>query len=423
MTVAMMKRTAVKSLSRAAGRACRMLGERRVAAVFRDWFSRDPDYSRRLVSACLRTMSPDDPTVIDIQRRRDDSPGRSIALGHICRQLGERRVAEIVSDWFRDDPDEARRLVSAWIGAIPGTVPLDDPTLIEMLRTRSDAWNTPFYSHHVYAEMSGCARRHGSLARRVLEIGPGSSLGVLTCFLAAGAERAAGADIEPLHGDRTAYFAALKRYLAVVEGFRWWRNYAATDNDPSRSYPACWDQVDLADLAARIDYRTPAPSDALPFAAASFDFAYSCAVLEHVDNWDGTIAELSRVLEPGGLTTHEIDLRYHGPSEDRLKLLRWPEQEYLAMTQRYGDGRGIDSILDGSWKGEVYCNRLRLSDWLDLFRNHGFEIREVEPLCIIAEDQIHREEMVPPFNRKSTEDLAVVQVRITARRSGSGSTS
>jgi SAM-dependent methyltransferase len=423
MTVKTMKRTALKSLSRAAGRACRLLGERRAAAVFRDWFSRDPDYARRLVSACLRTLPADDPALIEAHRRNDEFQKRSISIGEVCRQLGQPRVSEMVRDWFRDEPDEARRLVSACLGAVPNAVPLDDATLIDMLRTRSDAQDTPFYSHHVYTEMAGCARRHGSATRRVLEIGPGSSLGALTCFLAAGVERAAGVDIEPFHGDRTAYYAALKRYLAVVEGFRWWRNYAATDSDPGRSYPNSWDRVDLGALAARIDYRTPAPSDSLPFPAGSFDFAYSCAVLEHVENPAGTIAELSRVLEPGGLTTHEIDLRYHGPSSDQLKLLRWDDQEYAAMTERYGEGRGIDSILEGTWRGEVYCNRLRLSDWLDLFRDHGFDVHEVEPLCIIAEDRIRREEMVAPFNGKAMEDLAVVQVRITARRSGEGSAS
>ncbi len=420
MTVTMMKRTALKSLSRAAVRACRLLGERRVAAVFRDWFSKNPDYARSVVSACLRTLPPGDPARIDDSRQRADSPHRPSSPNDARRQLGEQGVAAILDDWIRTEPDEAKRTISACFRAIPHAIPIDDATLIDVLRRRADGQDSPFYSHHIYAEMEGCARRQGNRARRVLEIGPGSSLGALTCFLAGGSERAAAVDIEPLHGDRTAYYEGLKRYLAVVEGFRWWRNYATTDESPNISYPACWDQIDLAALAARIDYRAPALSHSMPFPDASFDFAYSCAVLEHVENPDGTIAELSRVLEPGGLTTHEIDLRYHGPSYDRLKLLRWPEHEYLAMTQRYGDGRGIDSLLDGSWQGEVYCNRLRLSDWLDLFHRYGFEMLEVEPLCTIAEDQIRPQELVPPFNGKSMQDLAVVQVRITARRPAGG---
>jgi 2-polyprenyl-6-hydroxyphenyl methylase/3-demethylubiquinone-9 3-methyltransferase len=49
-----------------------------------------------------------------------------------------------------------------------------------------------------------------------------------------------------------------------------------------------------------IDYRE-ASADALPFAAASFDVVCCCDVLEHVDDVSAVIAEISRVLKPGGI--------------------------------------------------------------------------------------------------------------------------
>ena len=39
---------------------------------------------------------------------------------------------------------------------------------------------------------------------------------------------------------------------------------------------------------------------ALPFADASFDTAVACLVFEHIDDVDGAIAEVARVLAPGG---------------------------------------------------------------------------------------------------------------------------
>ncbi len=43
-----------------------------------------------------------------------------------------------------------------------------------------------------------------------------------------------------------------------------------------------------------------AGATALPFAAASFDAVVACLVFEHIDDADGAIAEVARVLRPGG---------------------------------------------------------------------------------------------------------------------------
>ena len=43
-----------------------------------------------------------------------------------------------------------------------------------------------------------------------------------------------------------------------------------------------------------------APADRLPFAGASFDAVVACLVFEHIDAVDEAIAEVARVLEPGG---------------------------------------------------------------------------------------------------------------------------
>jgi SAM-dependent methyltransferase len=54
-----------------------------------------------------------------------------------------------------------------------------------------------------------------------------------------------------------------------------------------------------SERGGKVDY-VQAASDSLPFAAASFDTVVVCLVFEHVDRLVESIAEISRVLEPGG---------------------------------------------------------------------------------------------------------------------------
>ncbi|HSS50109.1 MAG TPA: bifunctional 2-polyprenyl-6-hydroxyphenol methylase/3-demethylubiquinol 3-O-methyltransferase UbiG [Thermoanaerobaculia bacterium] len=72
-----------------------------------------------------------------------------------------------------------------------------------------------------------------------------------------------------------------------------------TGIDPSeRSIEAARAHARQEGLA--IDYRTGA-GEALPFTDAAFDLVYCCDVLEHVNDVGRVIAEIARVLRPGGL--------------------------------------------------------------------------------------------------------------------------
>jgi 2-polyprenyl-6-hydroxyphenyl methylase/3-demethylubiquinone-9 3-methyltransferase len=54
----------------------------------------------------------------------------------------------------------------------------------------------------------------------------------------------------------------------------------------------------------QISYRV-ARAESLPFAEASFDVVTCCDVLEHVDDLDRTLAEVARVLKPGGIFIYD----------------------------------------------------------------------------------------------------------------------
>jgi SAM-dependent methyltransferase len=61
-----------------------------------------------------------------------------------------------------------------------------------------------------------------------------------------------------------------------------------------------WNQVEVAKERAGGPVYLRSGAASLPFPAASFDVAVACLVFEHIDEVDEAIAEVARVLEPGG---------------------------------------------------------------------------------------------------------------------------
>lgn len=61
-----------------------------------------------------------------------------------------------------------------------------------------------------------------------------------------------------------------------------------------------WNCVSVANERGSGPAYARAGAAALPFADATFDAAVACLVFEHIDDVDGAIAEVARVLAPGG---------------------------------------------------------------------------------------------------------------------------
>ena len=60
-----------------------------------------------------------------------------------------------------------------------------------------------------------------------------------------------------------------------------------------------WDQLAATHGGGAVRY-VRGGAEALPFADGAFDAAVACLVFEHIDDVDHAIAEVARVLEPGG---------------------------------------------------------------------------------------------------------------------------
>ncbi len=291
---------------------------------------------------------------------------------------------------------------------------LKDELLVDVIRARSNENDSVVYAHHVFSEISFLFGKYSPhRPASVLEIGPGVNLGVLFCFLASGIEKAAATDIAHIGQMPISFYRILQDYLACVEGFVWWR-YFTEKRFPHISFPPREKVPVPEELLKRIDYRCQESPAHLPFEDNSFDLVYSVSALEHVPDPAKMVDEITRILRNGGFSIHEIGLQHHG-SIDPLKFLEWPEEEYLSKAQTYGNGRTLQNILDGTWTGEVYCNRLRLSDWLELFNNRHLTILEVEKTVLIDQIAIKPERFIEPFSSKSLEDLSVLGFRIVAK--------
>jgi SAM-dependent methyltransferase len=100
-------------------------------------------------------------------------------------------------------------------------------------------------------------------------------------------------------------------------------------------------------------HSSPDPVE-LPFESASFDAVLSCGVLEHVQDPDGSLEEIRRVLRPGG--TFYL---YNLPN-------RW------AYTER------IARLLGLYYHGKLPDDRVyTLDSARDLLERHGLEVREL----------------------------------------------
>ena len=133
------------------------------------------------------------------------------------------------------------------------------------------------------------------------------------------------------------------------------------------------------------------------------DIIWSKSVLEHVRDYRALISEMKRVLKPGGIMCHIIDLRDHSTLEndkDWLRFLRYSDELWDAMMSNR----------------TCWSNRLRVSQWEDLLQEAG-----LQPVTSQKErDSFHavfqREKLVEPFCGLDDEDLEVAWFNIVYRK-------
>ncbi|MCA1669314.1 MAG: bifunctional 2-polyprenyl-6-hydroxyphenol methylase/3-demethylubiquinol 3-O-methyltransferase UbiG [Thermomicrobia bacterium] len=103
-----------------------------------------------------------------------------------------------------------------------------------------------------------------------------------------------------------------------------------------------------------------APGEAIPYADATFDIAYCCDVLEHVDDLDHVIAETARVLKPGGVYLF-----------DTINRTRISKLVVIKLLQEWKATRVVTTNLH-DWTMFITPNELRAA-----LARHGLECRDI----------------------------------------------
>lgn len=224
---------------------------------------------------------------------------------------------------------------------------------------------TADYPASVFQKHRTAIEKIRPVAGRVLEIGPGGDVAVAALFVKNGAADAVCIDNEPWLSDASNLYAELGLDDGILE---------------------------------RVRYVSDCPIETVPFEDGSFDVIFSQACLEHIADPAAAIRNIARLLKPGGVTTHEIDLRDHRDFEDPLRLLKHRDLTWrLAMSRR-----------------PAAPNRWRMSDYQREFENAGLEIVELVRAGQVTLSEAERKSFAPRFRGLSLHDLGTTQIFLTA---------
>lgn len=235
----------------------------------------------------------------------------------------------------------------------------------------------------------------------LFEFGAGWDLVLPIVYYAMGAERQTVIDIRPL-ARLDLVMDAARRIGARSKDFGLQRVPGVKNGAASvRELGALWG----------IEYRAPADARNVSLDDGSVDLITSTDVLEHVPPMDIALIlrECRRLLHVDGLMSVRIDYQDHYWYFDR----RVDPYHFLRFT-------------DSKWKrfnpDLHYQNRLRHQEYLELFRDAGFAIRQDDRHMPNDQDlaRVAATPLAPRFREMSVEDVAVRYANITLVPSASG---
>lgn len=229
--------------------------------------------------------------------------------------------------------------------------------------------------------------------KSVLELGPGSDLGIGLMLIARGAARYSACDVNSLATKvPQAFYDALFAQLPQHTG--------STDAAGLRK--------DLEALAAgrpeRLNYVVRQDFDLVAaFGKETVDVVFSNAAFEHFDDIDRTVDLLTATCRPGAVIVAMIDLQTHS---------RWIREKDPNNIYRYADPIYHAFHFRGS------PNRRRPREYAAAFKRNGWQDVTVTPLTTTTTHYPHTEPGVTRRFANAESQMEYLSIALCARKPG-----
>lgn len=298
------------------------------------------------------------------------------------------------------------------------------PVLGRRVGQQTGGTSSARYCYSVWLRHLVMAGQHGLDTQPALiaELGPGDSLGIGLAGLLSGSNAYFAFDVMDF-GSTTRNLAILDE---LVELFRSRAPIPGPEEFPrvkpmleDYSFPAFLSEgtrLEMSLHTGRIDQiraslADPRRADSLirycvPWTdtnvmkSGTVDMIFSQAVLEHVDDLDGTYRAMRQWLAPQGFMSHQVDFKCHHTADDWNG--HWTHSD---LKWRLIRGR-LTYLL----------NRQPCSFHRILLRDHGFRV--IAEQTVTAESKLTREQLAPQFSHVTDADMVTSGAYFLATVSG-----
>lgn len=279
-------------------------------------------------------------------------------------------------------------------------------SLVELIKKGQNYNSSLLYDAGIYRRYQRVILEYlENIPETTLQIGPGGSLGCEVLLILMGIKKACTLDLYPLMNfDLDKFMNSLKTIFEVISCFKDTQGFdpSGLHLPPHQAVNGCYRIGD-----GMVQHFYPRKFEDTGLEDESIDFLFSHATLEHVRDPLQCIQETWRLLRPGGLTAHCIDLRDHRNFNKPLEFLRWSPEAWERIMEKY-------CHQDGS----IYLNRWRAPEFKAAFEREGFSVLEYVAEQKVSDVQLdvemncfHRD-----YRQFSPEDLATIGVFMVARK-------